>query len=145
MTLIAYVFAKLRTAKNVVRQMSKKPRFRTPIGSHKVSKILVKSTWQHFYNTCSSLWEIWSLKKFLLVVYQIVGHFANTLTANDKYFFRNSQNLPQPNKRKLFKKQKKFSEFFGPFLKSTSNFKHLKKDDSHRLYIYEITDCETRG
>ena len=33
MILIAYVFPKLRTAKEVVRQMSKKPHFTTPFDS----------------------------------------------------------------------------------------------------------------
>ena len=45
MTLIAFVFPKLRTAKEVVRQMSKKPRFRMPFDSENVkgSQTLVKS------------------------------------------------------------------------------------------------------
>ena len=33
MTLIAYIFSKLQTAKDVVRQMSKKPCSKTPFGS----------------------------------------------------------------------------------------------------------------
>ena len=35
-TLIVYVLTKLQTAKDVVRQMSKKPRFRTPFESQHV-------------------------------------------------------------------------------------------------------------
>ena len=43
-------------------------------------------------------------------------------------------------------KPKTFSEFFVPFLESTSNFKHLeKKDDGHRYFITEITDSERVG
>ena len=57
MTLIAYVFQKIRTAKDVVRQMSKKPRFRTLSDSQHVkwSQTLVISVRQHFYHICSSL------------------------------------------------------------------------------------------
>ena len=35
----------------------------------------------------------WSWKIFLLVISQILGLFLNTLTADDKYSFRNSENL----------------------------------------------------
>ena len=39
-----------------------------------------------------------------------------------------------------------FSDFFVPFLESTSNFKHFeKKDDRHTYFISEITECEKRG
>ena len=57
MILIVYVFLKLQTAKDVVRQMSKKPRFRKPFHSQQVkrSQKLVKSAWQHFYHIFSSL------------------------------------------------------------------------------------------
>ena len=52
MTLIVYVFSKLQTVKDVVRQMSKRPGFRTPfdIQHAKGSGTLVKSAWQHFYH-----------------------------------------------------------------------------------------------
>ena len=43
-------------------------------------------------------------------------------------------------------KPKIFSDFFVPFLQSTSNFKHLeKKDDPHSYFISEITHCERVG
>ena len=45
MTIIADVFLKLETAKDVVKQLSREPRFRTPSESEHVkgSQILVKS------------------------------------------------------------------------------------------------------
>ena len=47
---------------------------------------------------------------------------------------------------KLSKKQKTFSELFGQFLKSTSNFEHFaKEDETLRLCMPEINDCERRG
>ena len=51
MILIAYAFPKLRTAKKVVRQMSKKSRFRRPFDKHgKRSQTLLKSERQHLYH-----------------------------------------------------------------------------------------------
>ena len=96
-TLIVYVLTKLRTAKDVVRQMSKKPRFRTPFESRHVkgSQALVKSAWQHFYHIFSSLWDILSWKMSLLVICKILRVFVNTFTVGDEHFLRNSQNLPQ--------------------------------------------------
>ena len=45
MTLIAYLFPKLRTAKDVIRKMSKNPCFRTPFDSRyaKESQTVLKS------------------------------------------------------------------------------------------------------
>ena len=43
----------------------------------------------------------------------------------------------------LSQKQKKFSEFFAAFLKFILDFKHFeKKDDPHRLCIFEVTDSQ---
>ena len=52
MTLIAYVFPKLQTAKNFLRSMSKKQRLRTPFESQhaKVFQTLLESARQHFYH-----------------------------------------------------------------------------------------------
>ena len=50
--LIAYVFPKLWTAKNVVRQMSKKSRLRLPVDKQhgKRAKTPIKSQQQHLYH-----------------------------------------------------------------------------------------------
>ena len=72
--------------------------------------------------------------------------FRNTLTANDKYPVRDCVNFSSPIQRRLSLKPTIFSEYFGPFLQSTSNFKHLeKKDDRHSYFISEITHCERVG
>ena len=62
MTVIANVFPILWTAKDMARQMSKKPRFRTPFDSQHIkgSQTLVKSTWQGFYQVFSALSEKFS-------------------------------------------------------------------------------------
>ena len=88
MTVIAYAFPKLQTTKDLVRPISKKPRFRTPFNSQHVKgyQTLVESVRQHFYQISSSLWAKLAWKMFLLVICKMLGHFVNTLTADDKYF-----------------------------------------------------------
>ena len=69
--------------------------------------------------------------------------FCNTLTGNDKYPFRDLENLLSPTQLRLSLKPKTLPDFFNSFLESTSNFKHFeKKDDRHSYFISEITDCE---
>ena len=55
---MAYVFRKLQTAKYMVRQISRKTRFRTPLDSQhvKASESLVKSARQQFYHSFSLPW-----------------------------------------------------------------------------------------
>ena len=55
--------------------------------------------------------------------------FVNTLTADDKYSPLNRDNLRQPIRTKLSRKQQAFSEFFLAFSKSKLNFEHFQKKD----------------
>ena len=58
--------------------------------------------------------------------------FVNKLTADEKYYLLNRDNLAQPIHMQLSQKQKTFSEFFFAFLKSTLNFEHFpNKDGPH--------------
>ena len=67
------------------------------------------------------------------MIHKILGLFVNTLTADDKHYMLNRDNLTQPIQIQLSQKQKTFSQFFHAFLKSRLNEKHLpKKDDPHR-------------
>ena len=69
--------------------------------------------------------------------------FRNTLTANDKYPFRDEENLSTPNQMQLSLKQKTFAHFLNKFLESISHFTSFqKKDDRHSSFITEITDCQ---
>ena len=71
-------------------------------------------------------------KKCLLVIYKIHRLFVNILTADDKHYLLNRDNLTQPIQMQLSQKQKTFSQFFFAFLKSILNFKHLPtKGDPH--------------
>ena len=98
MTLIAYVFPKLQTAKDVVRQMPKRAHFRISFGNKHVtgSQILVKSAWQLFYYLLLSLWVKLSWNISLLEICELLGLLVNTLTADGKYFLCISENIPQP-------------------------------------------------
>ena len=72
--------------------------------------------------------------------------FVNTLTAEYTYSGRNMQTLTQQVQTKLSLKQKIFSEFFIPFLKSTWNGEHFQeKEESSNLSISEIIDSKRSG
>ena len=69
--------------------------------------------------------------------------FRNTLTANEKYPVRDSENLSSPIQIKLSLKPKTFSDSFVTFLEYTSSFKYFeKKEDRHSYFISEIADYE---
>ena len=148
MTLIAEVFPKLRTPKNMVTSMSKKSRFKGSFGKQhgKRAQTLLKFAWQHLYHIYWSLWRQLTCKKSLLVICKISRLFPNTLNAHGKYCLFNRDNLTQPIQMQLSRKQKSFSEYFCAFLKSSSNFEHFqKKDDSHSWGISKITESEKQG
>ena len=63
----------------------------------------------------------------MLVLCKILGLFVNTLSEDDKYCLLYNDNLLQPIQILLSQKQKTFSEFFSPFLKSTLNFERFQK------------------
>ena len=68
------------------------------------------------------------------------------MTAEYTYSRRNMQALTQQVQTKLSLKQKIFSEFFIPFLKSTWNIEHFqKKGESSSLSISEIIDSKRGG
>ena len=62
----------------------------------------------------------------MLVLCKILGLFVNTLSEDDKYCLLYNDNLLQPIQILLSQKQKTFSEFFPPFLKSTLNSEHFQ-------------------
>ena len=80
------------------------------------------------------------------MISEILGLFVNTLTAHDKYSLQNKENLPRQSQMQLSKKQKTFSEFFAPFLRSISNFQHFNKTmDMYSTCDSKNSDCEKRG
>ena len=63
----------------------------------------------------------------MLVLCEILGLFVNTLSEDDRYCLLYKDNLLQPIQILLSQKQKTFSQFFSPFLKSTLNFERFQK------------------
>ena len=144
-TLIADIFPTLKTAKDVVRQMSKKFPFRRPFEKWhgKKPQTLLKSEGQHIYHIYWLLWRQLSFKKFLLVIWKILGLFVDTLIADNKFSLPSSGNLTQPIQMQLSKKQKNyFSIFFSIFGIYIKFWTFSKKHDPHSLCISEITDFE---
>ena len=106
MSLIADVFLKLRTQKNLVRSISKnsglKGSFRKQHG--KRAQTLLKFAWQHLYDNYSLVWSQLSYKKSLLVICKISRLFPNPLSAEGKYSLLNRDNLTQPVQMQVFRK-----------------------------------------
>ena len=127
MTLIADVFPKLRTQKNLVRSMPKKSRCKESFGKQdgKSSQTLLKFAWQDLYHIYWSLWMQLTCKKSLLVTSKISRLFPNTLSADGNYSLLNRDNLTQPIQMQLSRKEKSFSDSFAAFLKSSLNFEHF--------------------
>ena len=63
----------------------------------------------------------------MLVLSKILALFVNTLSEDDRYCLLYKDNLLQPIQILLSQKQKTFSQFFSPFLKSTLNFERFQK------------------
>ena len=98
MTLIPDVLPEKPSPKNMVRQKSKKPCFRGPFNRQhgKWVQTLLQSERQLLYYIYQSMWRQLRWKKSLLVIYKILRLFVNTLTADDKHYLLNRDNLTQP-------------------------------------------------
>ena len=73
---------------------------------------------QYLLNTLMKV----ALEKSVLVIDKILRLLVNTLTADDKHYMLNRNNLAQPIQTQLSEKQNIFSEFFLAFSKSVLNF-----------------------
>ena len=132
--LIATVFPKLATVQGLVTPPNIQRRLKTSFDSQHVKRFqtLVKSSWERFYHTFSSLWGkmIWKISPWLNFVF--IGLLVNTWTADYKYPVPDCENLPFPIEIQLSSKKKRFSMFFSPFMESPSNLQHFeKKEDPH--------------
>ena len=117
MLLIADVFSKLRTPKNVVKQISKKSPFRGPFDKKHVKgdRTLLKSERHNLYHIYLSLSRHLSCKKSLLVICKYLRLFLNTLTADHKYSLLHRDNLRQQIQMELSQKQKTLFQFAAAF------------------------------
>ena len=129
MIVIATLFRKLQTVKDLGRPLSRKLRLRKPFDSQHVkgSQTLVKSAWEHFHHILSLPWEslIWNISPLLIC--ESSGEFRNRLTANDKYRVRDSEYFSSPIQMQLSLKRKIFIDSLAPFLESASNMKYFQK------------------
>ena len=99
-------------------------------------KTLLQSKRQHLQKIYSWVWRKLRWKKSVLVIYKILRLFVNTLTADDKLYLLNRNNLTSPIQMSLSLKQKTFPQFFFAFLESILNFKHLAKKDDPHSYVF---------
>ena len=129
MTIIADVFQKVRTPKNLVRSIPKKSPFKGSFKKQhgKCAQRLLKCEAHLLYHIYWSLWMQLTCKKSLLVICKISRLFPNTLSSDGKYSLFNRDNFTQPIQMQLSRKQKTFSEFSAAFFKSSLNFKHFQK------------------
>ena len=130
MTLIAYLFLRLRPAKNVVRYMCKKSRSRLPFQKEhgKLVSTLLKFERKHLHPIYWSTGKQLSCKKSLLGIWESLRLFVNTMSVVDKWSPPNRNNLMEPIHMQLSQKLKAFSEFFPAFSKSRLHFElFLKK------------------
>ena len=122
MIVIANVFPKLQTVKNLLGSLSKKRRFRTRFDSRhaKASEILrisMTSLLICFFITLRNL--IWKMSP--LVLGEFLRVFVNTLTAGGKFPVEHCENLPLSIQMQLSEKQKNIFDFFyisGIYIKS---------------------------
>ena len=84
---IANAFPNLQTVKYLVRPLSKKLRLRTSFERQHVKgcETLSKSALERVYHIFSSLWDkmIWEI--YLLLIFEILSVFVNTMTVDGKY------------------------------------------------------------
>ena len=83
---IANVFSKLQTVKNLVRILLKRRRFRARFDSQHVKafQIVVKFPWERFYHVFSSFLGKLNWKMLPLLLREILEVFVNTLTGDAK-------------------------------------------------------------
>ena len=72
----------------------------------------------------------------VLVRFELLGHFVNTLTADYKYSLQNREKLSQQVPMQTYLELKTCSKFLISFLKFTLNLEYFdRKNQSHSLSI----------
>ena len=117
LTLIAYLFLTLQPAKNVVRYMCKKSRFRLPLQKEhgKLVSTLFKFERQDLYHSYWSTGRQLSSKKSLLVISESLRLFLNTMSVVGKCSLPNRDNLMQPIHMQLSQKLQTCCSFIFHF------------------------------
>ena len=109
-------------------------RLKSPVSKHPSTVIMLKYSkhcWNLQHNTfiifSLSLWGKLSLEVSLILIFEILGMFGNTLIATDKNSLFNLGNLWQEFQMEVSEKVKAFSEFFTLFLNIFQILNILKK------------------
>ena len=125
--------------------MSKMLSFMRNFGSQHVngSQTLLRSPRNHLYTTIPLICGRTIRKRLVLVIFEVLGQFFNTLTSDCKYSRSNMENLPQEVQIDICLKPKTFSWLLIAFLKSPLIFSRLKKNQFLRLSLTEIIYWET--
>ena len=72
----------------------------------------------------------------VLVTFELLGHFVNTLTVDYKYSVKNREKLSQQVPMQTYLELKTCSQFLISFLKFTLNLEYFeRKNQSHSLSI----------
>ena len=125
--------------KEVATETSRRSCFRTPFGNQRVNEFQtpLKVARHHCYPFFPWIPGKVSWKKTALLWSLILRLFANALTADDKYSFRNMQNFLQQLQMLLSENWKTLSGFFIEILKCAWNLKYFeKKDESPRTNYF---------
>ena len=141
MRVLAYLFPELLFRKDVATETSRSSSFRTPFGNQRVNGFETPLTGatHHYYTFFPWISGKLSWKKTTLLWLKILRLFVNTLTADEKYSFRNMQNFLQQLPTLLSQKRNTLSRFFIAFLKCAWNSEHFKKkNECPSLIISEI-------
>ena len=117
MTLIAYWFLRIRPAKKQVRYMCKKSGFKLPFQKEHGQWVstLLKFERQHLYHIYWSTGTVFICKKSLLVIWERLRLFLNTMSDVDICSLPNRDNLMQPIHMQLSWKLKTFCSFILHF------------------------------
>ena len=117
MTLIAYLFLRLRPAKNIVRYMCKKSSFRLPCQKEHGKRVstLFKFQRQYLYHVYWWTRRQFSCKKSLLVICKSLTMFVNKMSAVAYCSLPNRDNLMQPIHMQLSQTLKTFCCFILHF------------------------------
>ena len=129
MTLIAYLFLRLRPAKIVIRYMCKKSPFRLPVQKEhgKLPSTLFKFERKHLHPIYWSTGRELSCKKSLLGILESLRLFVNTMGALDKSSPPNRNNLMERIQMQFSQKLKTFSWFLMYFRNLGHNLNIFKK------------------
>ena len=138
MTPIAHLFLRLQPAKNVVRYMCKKSRFRLPLKKEDGKRVstMFKSQRQHMRHIYYSKGRQLSCKKSLLYICQRLRLFVNTMSTVGKCSLPNRENLMQPIHMQLSQKLRTFPSFILHFRNFGQIFDFFRKKMTLIAYLF---------